>query len=63
MPISVRHDDPNTVELGEGWSITRLTDESGHYYRVDGPEGESQTCEDLPQSFRLHRRRKAVTTA
>ena len=38
--------DPNVTQLTEGWTITRLFDKAGSYYRVDGPDGQSSTTED-----------------
>ena len=38
--------DPNVTQLTEGWTITRLFDKAGSYYRVDGPDGQTSTTED-----------------
>lgn len=39
--------DPNITDLGSGWTITRLYDKAGAYYRVDGPGNKSTTTEDF----------------
>ena len=44
--MELTNHEPNTTELGSGWTITQLCDKAGPYYRIQGPGGETSYVED-----------------
>ena len=49
--------DAHRTDLGGGWTLTQLWDRAGSYYRVDGPNGESQIIETPEYAKRAYKKR------
>ena len=49
--------DPQKSDLGDGWFLTQLWDRAGCYYRIDGPNGESQIIETPEYAKRAYKKR------